>query len=589
MIQGEKNTPVEVEIEYNIPGLDSVGLRESLSSFIEELATSGVIDPSVSKLVIAENYVSKLEEYNSTYDFNIELSNSRGLVSASKVINIPDGSIHILINGKIINVDNLLEICIVPLIDNYQFTLVYKNSSASWPWDRLNAFETQVAHLLVHWISKYNSVEVIKQFPSLKTVPIKPHLFHEAFRITIKDAQFAHQSDLDVAKLWITIKRALELYFERLLEARAFSVFSPLNPEWDKCIGEILDEIVKLSNTDVSMRPVVDAIKNFLLFSYIRIGTEEPLEVKVSEHPKLLFPDLLNTQNSLVGFVDILGFRDIVREYDSNIISDSLRVLHFTMERALALTLQLFAGIDRAHQETLKFKQFSDCICVSTPFYDIQDHFMSEVGLLATALRVYQYLLMASNFFVRGGFAVGSYFSDDNMIFSGGLVRAYDLEQIAIYPRILLDSVVVKKIESYSQSPVVSALHLQRAFIFEEEVGEKRVFLNPFEITWALDPASAGIETSANKEIIDMLQKHLSESVGYEVALEGIMEHANSFEKLSLAAIRYYITLHIADFKNDKHKLEKYEWLIALLDFVEGKPSSRKFGYLLDGNSGVAG
>ena len=45
-----------------------------------------------------------------------------------------------------------------------------------------------------------------------------------------------------------------------------------------------------------------------------------------------------------------------------------------------------------------------------------------------------------SGLLIRGGISVGTYFSDELMIWGKGLVKTYQLEnQIAVYPRIIID------------------------------------------------------------------------------------------------------------------------------------------------------
>jgi hypothetical protein len=47
--------------------------------------------------------------------------------------------------------------------------------------------------------------------------------------------------------------------------------------------------------------------------------------------------------------------------------------------------------------------------------------------------------------FLRGGLAFGRHFENDAMIFSEGMVRAYRLEQQAVYPRILIADAVAEE------------------------------------------------------------------------------------------------------------------------------------------------
>ena len=50
-----------------------------------------------------------------------------------------------------------------------------------------------------------------------------------------------------------------------------------------------------------------------------------------------------------------------------------------------------------------------------------------------------QFYLSREGIFVRGAISQGKHFENDRMIFSQGLVKAYELEKAAVYPSILID------------------------------------------------------------------------------------------------------------------------------------------------------
>ena len=72
---------------------------------------------------------------------------------------------------------------------------------------------------------------------------------------------------------------------------------------------------------------------------------------------------------------------------------------------------------------------------------------------LASATRGFQSIMMTKGFFTRGGVSMGSYYADNNIIFSKGLVNAYLLEsKKANYPRVLVDNLIIQKLLNYSKS-----------------------------------------------------------------------------------------------------------------------------------------
>jgi len=69
---------------------------------------------------------------------------------------------------------------------------------------------------------------------------------------------------------------------------------------------------------------------------------------------------------------------------------------------------------------------------------------------------------MTKGFFLRGGISTGSYFADDNMIFSKGLVNAYQLEsKKAIYPRVIIDKNIVVRIQNISIESLKEMVYLR--------------------------------------------------------------------------------------------------------------------------------
>jgi hypothetical protein len=52
--------------------------------------------------------------------------------------------------------------------------------------------------------------------------------------------------------------------------------------------------------------------------------------------------------------------------------------------------------------------------------------------------------------FVRGGVSIGRHFENTRIIFSEGLIRAYELQQPDPYPRISIDPAIVQAINQRS-------------------------------------------------------------------------------------------------------------------------------------------
>jgi len=131
----------------------------------------------------------------------------------------------------------------------------------------------------------------------------------------------------------------------------------------------------------------------------------------------------------LVAFIDILGFKRMVEsEKDKAIkIIESLR-------RDIGEVLSI---IKEGDYTDYSIKLFSDCMCISCPDK------LENIYYIIYQLMHLQFFLAVNGIFLRGGLSHGLHFENDIMIFSKGLINAYELEKKAIYPRIIVDHVIV--------------------------------------------------------------------------------------------------------------------------------------------------
>ncbi len=132
---------------------------------------------------------------------------------------------------------------------------------------------------------------------------------------------------------------------------------------------------------------------------------------------------------SFVAFIDILGYSDLVKK------SDDKKSIGIIKKISSAIKGVKDSIDSRWAWEKDKFviKVFSDCMCISIP--EKMNNFDAFFQLLAFV----QANLLREDICIRGGVARGKFFSDDNIIFSSGLVAAYETEKtIAKFPRIVV-------------------------------------------------------------------------------------------------------------------------------------------------------
>lgn len=151
-------------------------------------------------------------------------------------------------------------------------------------------------------------------------------------------------------------------------------------------------------------------------------------------------------REAVITFIDILGFKDIIQKSSADDVSSMLEKIKY------------FSDVnDSEDGEGYKPKviQFSDSIIRIRPL-DSKENEAYRYGILFHELNdlvLMQGSLAANGILVRGGVTVGDIFFDsDNRVYGQGFNRAYELEsQFAIYPRIIIDPVLISNAKTDSR------------------------------------------------------------------------------------------------------------------------------------------
>ena len=131
-----------------------------------------------------------------------------------------------------------------------------------------------------------------------------------------------------------------------------------------------------------------------------------------------------------VAFLDILGFKNIVKEQECDYIYETMNKLHDLTKHSLN-----FNGFDIEAYEKIKHIILSDSIVVYIES-DIEDSF---VALMHVCYLLQQHLAsLEYPIFLRGGVTKGPLCFDDTIVFGNALTQAYLLEDnVAVYPRVV--------------------------------------------------------------------------------------------------------------------------------------------------------
>jgi len=238
------------------------------------------------------------------------------------------------------------------------------------------------------------------------------------------------------------------------------------------------------------------------------------------------------TKTSIVTFLDILGYRNYVKDADGP-LNDKLALLKQTVEKGYKYVRDDIFPKQSDSQRFWETKTFSDNISIFYPLRNGQifapghdtcsDNIVLALFHVTSLLASLQMeMIRSGGFFVRGSIAVGEAYVDDNFIFSDGLIEAYESEnKDAIDPRIIFSKSAAESIDKY-------------------------------------------IENGSNGDRFDYLYGITKDADGlYYVDYLKHLEDESEFSKDNFLDIhKEYLTKKINDFKNDPKCLRKYLWSV---------------------------
>jgi hypothetical protein len=145
-------------------------------------------------------------------------------------------------------------------------------------------------------------------------------------------------------------------------------------------------------------------------------------------------------QERAVGFLDVLGFKQLLREAESGPAG-------FTRLAQLRAVLDSHVYFDNASLATSvpnelkpRYIFVSDSIILSVPLRHAHKNLADGLGIVAIKTIQIAQKVLELGLLVRGGISTGKVWHDDRNIFGSGYVSAYGLEQRARHPRIMLSS-----------------------------------------------------------------------------------------------------------------------------------------------------
>jgi hypothetical protein len=167
---------------------------------------------------------------------------------------------------------------------------------------------------------------------------------------------------------------------------------------------------------------------------------------------------LIEYQERVVAFIDILGFKDIIRKSEKDIekLVTINRVLSYLKnhENKKLWGIQLMEIEEDAQKKGLQNFDISEdiaCTCFSDSIVvsvKVKDGLINNtVSTLIAQLSSIGKILMLDGVLFRGGITVGNLIHENGVVMGQALIDAYELESnVAKYPRIVLSDKLLERL-----------------------------------------------------------------------------------------------------------------------------------------------
>ncbi len=143
-----------------------------------------------------------------------------------------------------------------------------------------------------------------------------------------------------------------------------------------------------------------------------------------------------NLADKYVAYLDVLGFKELV------------------FKRKIEDLEIYFSTIHKVLDDVKSAKQNIQSLLVSDSVILIAPNTKEDFKILIRAVQTIQTALFFKNIWIRGAVSFGEIHFDtkENLIVGKGLINAYLLEQLAKYPRVIIDPSVIPRIEPNRES-----------------------------------------------------------------------------------------------------------------------------------------
>lgn len=173
---------------------------------------------------------------------------------------------------------------------------------------------------------------------------------------------------------------------------------------------------------------------------------------KININPDIFseIPKVSSTQY-MIAYLDLLGSKDRIE----NDIDDLQLNAIYSLYNATLNEINLAKKILNINDIELKI--FSDNIVIAKEISNDENNIANALKEILLFTDIMQITAFAgSGWLIRGAVTTGNLYIDNVLIWGKALLRAYELEQIIKYPRVVIDDAVINKLSHETKSNFMS-------------------------------------------------------------------------------------------------------------------------------------
>jgi hypothetical protein len=152
-------------------------------------------------------------------------------------------------------------------------------------------------------------------------------------------------------------------------------------------------------------------------------------------------------QDRAVAFVDVLGFREKLDEFERDAQTKKMEGAEYLISGKVNEFINTFKRVTSLlDSDNFRYYLFSDNICITVDYVDNPELLIS---LLFTLSELF-YSFAEKGYFLRGGVDVGKFVDEQEIALGLPLAKAYEMEsKQAVYPRILISPRYTELLKNY--------------------------------------------------------------------------------------------------------------------------------------------